>query len=75
MQTALAASLFPVLLNGIIVGLELHFFYAAPLVASMLSVAAGEFIVVSLVGVPCFYALQKHALFQRVIHPNQQKLA
>lgn len=61
------ASLFPTIFNGIIVGLELNLFYDLPILISVLSVAIGEFIVVTFLGVPIFLALQKNKLFMNMI--------
>lgn len=53
----------PVLVNGIVVGIELYYVYSAPLLASMISVAAGEAAVCFIGGIPLMAALsrvQKH---------------
>lgn len=46
------ASLWPTIFNGIIIGWELNYLYQLPLILSMLEVAAGEIVVVSIIGVP-----------------------
>ncbi|MGN0144795.1 MAG: QueT transporter family protein [Clostridium sp.] len=46
------ASLLPTIFNGLIIGWELYYLYQLPLFLSMLQVAAGEFAVVTIVGVP-----------------------
>ncbi|MGM9933764.1 QueT transporter family protein [uncultured Clostridium sp.] len=52
-KTALiAASLWPTIFNGIIIGWELNYLYQLPLILSILEVAAGEIVVVTIVGVP-----------------------
>ncbi|PLX32571.1 MAG: QueT transporter family protein, partial [Clostridiales bacterium] len=51
------ASLFPTIFNGIIIGAELHFVYSLPLALTILQVAAGEFVVVTILGVPLMKAL------------------
>lgn len=48
------ASLWPVVVNGVIIGLELYYLFALPLGLTMLQVALGELIVVTFVGVPLF---------------------
>ena len=53
------ASLWPVLFNGILVGGMLTWLTATPFWLNALSVAAGEFISVSLLGVLLFTLLQK----------------
>ncbi|HKL11090.1 MAG TPA: QueT transporter family protein [Clostridia bacterium] len=54
------ASLYPTIFNGIIIGAELHFVYSLPLALTMLQVAAGEFVVVTILGVPVMKALLKN---------------
>lgn len=52
-KTALvAASFWPTIFNGLIIGCELNYLYQLPLILSMLEVAAGEIVVVTIVGVP-----------------------
>ena len=46
------ASLWPTIFNGLIIGWELNYLYQLPLVLSILEVAAGEIVVVTIVGVP-----------------------
>ncbi len=65
------ASLFPVVFNAIIVGLELHYLIKLDLVASMVSVALGEFAVVSILGVLVFQRLSRNANFMKLIEANQ----
>ncbi len=48
------ASLWPVLFNGVIIGIELWALFKLPLVLTMLQVAFGEFVVVSILGVLVF---------------------
>ena len=54
------ASIYPTIFNGIIIGLELHFVFALPLALTILQVAAGEFIVVTILGVPLVTQLLKN---------------
>jgi uncharacterized membrane protein len=61
------ASLYPVIFNAIIVGLELHFVLELPLLASMISVAIGEFAVVSVLGVILFRRLSQNSGFMELI--------
>ena len=44
------ASLLPTIANGIIIGIELTVLYQIPIYMSIASVAAGEFVVVSIIG-------------------------
>ncbi|HCW52365.1 MAG TPA: QueT transporter family protein, partial [Clostridium sp.] len=46
------ASLWPTILNGIIVGWELSYIAELPLLLTMAQVAIGEFVVVTIIGVP-----------------------
>ena len=48
------ASLWPVVVNGIIIGIELFIMFGVPLVIGISEVAIGEFVVVSVVGVIIF---------------------
>ncbi len=54
------SSLIPTVVNAIVIGLELKFYYELPLFISMLEVALGEFVVVTLIGVPLFKSLEKN---------------
>ena len=53
------ASLWPTVFNGLIIGYMLHKMFNLPLVITILEVAAGEFAVITLVGVPVFLILLK----------------
>lgn len=46
------ASLWPTIFNGVIVGFMLNYLYQLPLILSICEVAIGEFVVVTIVGVP-----------------------
>jgi len=48
------ASLWPTVINGIIIGIELFVVFKLPLVLSMIQVGIGEFVVVTVVGVTIF---------------------
>lgn len=61
------ASLFPVVSNGIIVGLELKIFVSLPLFLSMAQVAFGEFVCVTILGVLTFGLLEENKQFMKVI--------
>jgi hypothetical protein len=54
----------PAISNGIIIGLMLFYMYQLPLAATMLSVFLGEAAVMFLLGLPAFYFLKTHELFQ-----------
>ena len=53
-STVLVASLWPVIINAIIVGLELNIFFGLPLLLSMIQVGFGQFVVITIIGVPLF---------------------
>ncbi len=48
------ASLLPVVSNGIIIAIELYIAFQEPVALSMLTVAAGEFAVITVIGCPLF---------------------
>ncbi|MCR5020879.1 QueT transporter family protein [Ruminococcus sp.] len=60
-------SLFPVVINGFVVGAELHFINRLPFWQSVLTVSVGEFICVSMLGVVIISALSKKRGFMKVI--------
>lgn len=57
------ASLFPAVSNGIIIGIQLNILFDLPLILSMIYVALGELIVVTLLGVPLMKILKKYINF------------
>lgn len=61
------SSIFPSISNGIIVGLELAIVYELPIAFTMFTVFLGEFVVVSLIGIPLFRALEKNSGFMEVL--------
>lgn len=58
------ASLWPTIINGIIIGCMLSYLYGLPLILSILEVAIGEFFVVTIIGIP----------FVKLIKPYLNKL-
>lgn len=52
------ASLWPAIVNGLIIGLELYLFAGLPLLSSMGYVALGEFVVVTIIGCPLYLGLE-----------------
>ncbi|MFL0166630.1 QueT transporter family protein [Candidatus Clostridium helianthi] len=52
------ASLWPTIFNGVVIGWMLNYIYQFPLVLSIGEVAVGEFVVVTIVGVPIVRLLQ-----------------
>jgi len=61
------SSLFPSIANGVIVGLELAIVYDLPIAFTMFTVFIGEFVVVSLIGIPLFRFLEKNDGFMETI--------
>lgn len=59
------ASLWPTIFNGIIVGWMLYYVYQLPLILSIGEVAIGEFVVVTIVGVPVIKLI--HAKYNKVL--------
>ncbi len=67
------ASLLPVISNGIIIGIELNITFGEPLWMSMLTVALGEIVVITIVGCPLFkLMLEKNQHFMEIIGANRQ---
>lgn len=52
----LVASIWPTIFNGIIIGLMLNKLYGLPLILTIGQVALGEFVVITVIGVPVFLA-------------------
>ncbi|MCT4634562.1 MAG: QueT transporter family protein [Firmicutes bacterium] len=64
------ASLFPVIFNGIFVGLELYYLFSLPLLLTMAQVAIGEFVVVSLCGVAMFKVMMSNTALMNTLEIN-----
>ncbi|MBN1776776.1 MAG: QueT transporter family protein [Clostridiales bacterium] len=60
-----AAAVPPVVVNGVVIGLLLHFVLQLPLLPTMATVGAGQLVVVYILGVPLIYALAKIPIFQK----------
>lgn len=52
----LVASIWPTIFNGIIIGVMLNKLYSLPLILTIGQVALGEFVVITVIGVPVFLA-------------------
>ena len=52
--TIFIASLWPTVVNAIIIGIELKVFFGFPLFLSMIQVGFGQFVVITIIGVPLF---------------------
>ena len=62
------ASLYPVFINAIIVGIELYFAYKLPLLLTMFQIAIGEFVVVSIVGYILFKFILKNKGLTKILN-------
>lgn len=60
------ASLWPTIINGVMIGYMLYYVVQAPLALTMFQVGLGEFVVVTLVGVPLFSYLKKSGILKGV---------
>lgn len=56
----IVATLWPVIFNAILVGMELNFVFNAPFLASAISVAIGEFVVITCIGLPVFKIIMRN---------------
>ena len=56
----IVASLWPVVINGVIIGLMLAYITEIPFYINMAQVALSEFIIVTIIGVPVFKVLKGH---------------
>lgn len=64
------SSLYPVIFNGLIVGGVIAVSSNLPYPATALSVAAGELIAVTIIGVPVMHILMKNKMFRKTICPQ-----
>ena len=65
------ATLYPVFINGLVVGAELHFLEGLPFWLTATSVAIGEFVVVSIIGYLAMRKLRNNDFFMDMIGANQ----
>ena len=63
----IVSSLFPVVTNSIIVGLELKYFMSLPFIISAVQVGLGEFLSVTVLGCILFSVVTKNKQFMRVL--------
>lgn len=68
------AALFPVIFNGLLVGLELNLALGEPLFFSMGTVALGELAAVLVVGVPVFLLMKRNRVLMRLIGDDKTPL-
>ena len=62
------ASFWPSIFNGIIIGFMLNYLYQLPLLLSIGEVAIGEFVVVTIIGVPVIKLIKNN--FKRILVSN-----
>ncbi|CEO33040.1 QueT transporter family protein [Paraclostridium sordellii] len=55
----LIASIWPTLINAVIIGFMLNIFAGMPLILSMIQVGFGEFVVITIIGVPVYKIIGK----------------
>jgi uncharacterized membrane protein len=55
----LIASLWPTIVNAIIIGIMLNKFFGLPLILSILQVGFGQFVVITIIGIPLFNMIEK----------------
>ncbi|CEQ21447.1 citrulline cluster-linked gene [[Clostridium] sordellii] len=55
----LIASIWPTLINAVIIGFMLNIFVGMPLILSMIQVGFGEFVVITIIGVPLYKIIGK----------------
>ena len=55
----------PVALNALVVGAEIHIFFGAPLLLSMIYVGAGQTAVCATLGVLLFFAVRRAKIFEK----------
>lgn len=58
-KNVIIASLYPTIVNAVMIGAMLYYAFNLPLVLSALQIGAGEFVVVTLIGVPIFKLLSR----------------
>lgn len=62
------ATLWPSIFNGLIVGTELYFILKLPFISSAISVAIGEFVVITCIGLPIFKILMMNKQIIKVLN-------
>lgn len=67
------ASLYPVIINAVVVGLELYFAYQLPLALTMAQIAIGEFVVVSIMGCILFRFILKNKALLNTLEVDERR--
>ncbi len=77
-KNLIISSVFPVILNGLIIGAEITILTPEKniplLFANMGTVALGELVVVTVIGVPIFYLLKKNEIVMKLIGVSKSEL-
>ncbi len=66
-KNIIIASLMPVIVNAIVIGIELKIAFDLPLVISMFQVGFGQFVCVTVLGVVLFKAMEKNNAIMKII--------
>lgn len=56
------ASIWPTIINAIVIGFMLNKFFGVPIILGMIQVALGEFVVITIIGIPLYKMLEKKYL-------------
>lgn len=65
--STIIASIWPTIINGIMIGYMLYYVAKLPLILTMIQVGIGELVVVTLAGVPVFLYLYKRGILNNLI--------
>jgi len=66
-KNMIIASLYPTIVNAVMIGAMLYYAFNLPLVLSALQVGVGEFVVVTLIGVPIFKLLSRNKNLKNIL--------
>lgn len=55
----LIASIWPTIINAVVIGLMLNKFFGVPMFLGMIQVGFGQFVVITIIGVPLYKSLEK----------------
>lgn len=67
------ASVFPTIINAVIVGIELSIAFGTPFLLNLATVALGEFVVVTVIGVPVMNIMKKNKKIMELIEVSDKK--
>lgn len=66
-KNEIVATLWPIIFNAVLVGMELNFVFNAPFIASAISVAIGEFVVITCIGLPVFKIIMRNTKLVEIL--------